>query len=70
MMTDIIALLIAMAFGYYLGFFIRYVIDENREKIMISERSDFDDSVKYNNLEEDPEKYSSGKGRNYHNVRT
>ena len=69
-MVDVMALLIAIAFGYWLGFIIRYIIDEKKEKIMSSERSDFDDAVKYNDFKEDPEKYSSGKGRNYHSVRT
>mgnify|MGYP003112502207 FL=1 len=78
-MTDqIILILCSVAFGYGLGFIIRYYLDEKQEKINTIERSDFDDGIKYNNeggktLQEmvdsknDPENYFAGLGRNYHN---
>tara|TARA_B000000565_G_scaffold136570_1_gene103136 strand:- start:951 stop:1196 length:246 start_codon:yes stop_codon:yes gene_type:complete len=81
-MTDqIIIILGSMALGYGLGFIVRLIIDDKKEKINRLERSDFDDGVKYNNvggptLQEmvdskyDPENYFAGKGRNYHNERT
>ena len=81
-MTDqIIIILGSMALGYGLGFIVRLIIDDKKEKINRLERSDFDDGIKYNNeggptLQEmvdskyDPENYFAGLGRNYHNERT
>ena len=81
-MTDqLLLILCSLAIGYGLGFVVRFIIDDKREKINQIERSDFDDGIKYNNeggktLQEmvdskyDPENYFAGKGRNYHNERT
>ena len=78
MTSQIFLLLGSCAFGYWLSFIIKYVLDSKKQKINKLERSDFDEGIHYNNqggktLQEmvnskyDPENYFAGLGRNYHN---